>query len=138
MAKFFTTRKTFTTMSDINMTPLVDLVSSLLIIFMIIAPVIQKGIEVHVPGSSAGKNLPERDFHTVSITLSGDVWFDAQQIPLEKLPEYLQSLSPDQTIYVQADQNILYGHVVAVITLIKEHGIRQVGLITNPTGKKQQ
>jgi biopolymer transport protein TolR len=136
--KFFTPKKTRgTTLSEVNVIPLVDIVFTLLIIFMILAPMIHKGIEVQVPESAVGEVTPERNQHIISITQQGAIWFDNQEIGLENLPGYLQDLPPQETVYVQADQTIPYGTVIDVISAIKAEGIQQVGLITQPRPQAQ-
>lgn len=138
ISKFFNTKKTGVTLSEVNVIPLVDIVFTLLIIFMIMAPMIHKGIEVQVPETSVGETVPERDQHIVTITREGMLWFDDQEISLEELPGYLQNVSPEEILYIQSDKNVLYGHVVDVIALIKDNGIRNVGLVTNPVRKNEQ
>ena len=138
MSKFFTTKKTGVTLSEVNVIPLVDIVFTLLIIFMIMAPMIHKGIEVQVPESSVGETVPERTHHIITITKEGVLWFDNQEVVLEELQGYLQDVSSEDTIYIQSDKNVPYGYVVNIITAIKESGIRNVGLITNPGVKKEE
>lgn len=138
MSKFFTTKKTGVTLSEVNVIPLVDIVFTLLIIFMIMAPMIHKGIEVQVPESSVGETVPERTHHIITITKEGLLWFDNQEVLLEELQGYLQDVSSEDTIYVQSDRNVPYGHVITVITAIKETGLRNVGLITNPRAKEEE
>lgn len=138
MSKFFTTKKTGVTLSEVNVIPLVDIVFTLLIIFMIMAPMIHKGIEVQVPESSVGETVPERTHHIITITKEGFLWFDNQEVLLEELQGYLQDISSEDTIYVQSDRNVPYGHVITVITAIKENGLRNVGLITNPVTKGEE
>ncbi len=119
-------------MSEVNVIPLVDIVFTLLIIFMIIAPMIHKGIEVQVPESSVGSMMPDHEYHIVSITQEGDVWFDNQTVTLETIQEQLSALSPEETLYIQSDARVPYGRVVTVLTYLKEHGFQRVGLITTP------
>jgi biopolymer transport protein TolR len=138
VSKFFTTKKTGVTLSEVNVIPLVDIVFTLLIIFMIMAPMIHKGIEVQVPESSVGETVPERTHHIITITKEGLLWFDNQEVLLEELQGYLQDVSSEDTIYVQSDRNVPYGHVITVITAIKETGLRNVGLITNPVTKSEE
>ncbi len=137
MPKFFVTKKTGPTLSEVNVIPLVDIVFTLLIIFMIVAPVIHKGIEVQVPESSVGENVSDQNHHIVSITQEGNIWFDNQETTLENLQSHVREMSSDETIYVQADKTIPYGTVVDVITEIKEGGIRHVGLVTNPRQREE-
>ena len=126
------TRKTIGTLSEVNVIPLVDIVFTLLIIFMIIAPMIHKGVEVRVPESSVGDILPEHNYHIVSITREGNLWFDNQEVSLETLQEQIKTLSSEDTVYIQADSTVMYGNVVEVITRIKDRGIQRVGLVTTP------
>lgn len=136
MSKFFTNKKTTQTLAEINMIPLVDIVFNLLIIFMILAPMIHKGVEVQVPESSAGESLSKQNQHIVSITREGRLWFDDQETSLEHLQEHLQTIAPDDTIYVQSDKSVPYGQVVEVISQIKENGLQKVGLVTVPRPPK--
>ncbi len=132
MAKLFTTPKNHVTLSEVNVIPLVDIVFTLLIIFMILAPVIHKGIDVQVPESSAGEPITEKNQHLISITKEGNLWFDDQEISLETLPDSLKNLAENDTVYVQSDKTVPYGTVVAVISKMKEYGIHRVGLVTTP------
>ena len=132
MSKFFTTKKTGITLSEVNVIPLVDIVFTLLIIFMIMAPMIHKGIDIEVPDSSVGELIPEQNQHVVSITKEGQIWFDDQETTLEDLQNHLKDVASEETIYVQSDTTIPYGSVVEVITEIKNSGFRHVGLVTNP------
>jgi biopolymer transport protein TolR len=138
MAKFFTTKKVGMTLSEINVIPLVDLMCNLLIIFMIVSPMLHKGITVQVPNSSVGDAVPERNYHIVTLTQDGALWFDEQQTTLEQLREPLQHISATETIYVRSDKNVPYGQVIDVITAIKESGIQSVGLVTNPVAKAKK
>lgn len=131
-SKFFTNKKTFGTLSEVNVIPLVDIVFTLLIIFMILAPMIHKGIEVQVPESAVGETVSDQERHIVSINREGQIWFDDQEVSPEELQTQLHAFSEEDTIYVQADKDVPYGAVVAVISDIKEHGIRNVGLVTSP------
>ena len=131
-SKFFTNKKNWGTLSEVNVIPLVDIVFTLLIIFMILAPMIHKGIEVQVPESAVGETVSDQEQHIVSINREGQVWFDDQEVSLEGIQIHLHVLSGDDTIYVQADKDVPYGIVVDVISEIKEQGIRNVGLVTSP------
>lgn len=115
-----------------------DLVFTLLIIFMILAPMIHKGIEVQLPESSAGSVMPDHEYHLVSITQEGTLWFDNQIFTLETFQEQLQRLSQDETLYIQSDARVPYGQVVTVLTYFKEHGFQRVGLVTTPRSTVEQ
>lgn len=131
-SRFFRSKKDWGTLSEVNVIPLVDIVFTLLIIFMILAPMIHKGIEVQVPESSVGETVSDQEQHIVSINREGQIWFDDREVSLEEIQTQLQTFSADDTIYVQADKDVPYGAVVKVISEIKENGIRNVGLVTSP------
>ncbi|PID60196.1 protein TolR [candidate division KSB3 bacterium] len=136
-SRFFRSKKSFGTLSDVNMIPLVDIVFTLLIVFMVLAPMIHKGIEVQVPESAAGETVVDQERHIVSLNQEGRIWFDDQEMSLEELRARLQSVSSEDTLYVQADKYVPYGEVIAVISEIKGHGIGNVGLVTSPRPSQQ-
>ncbi len=137
MAKFFTHRRTLAAFADVNMTPLVDLVCTLLIIFMIVAPMLYKGIDVQLPRSSVGEDLTRSKVHIVTITAQGGLWFDGEPVRLDGLWIRLQQLAATESVYIQSDKDTSYGQLIDVITLIKKRGLHQVGLITSPEPKRQ-
>ena len=132
MAKSFRIKRPEGTLSEINVVPLMDVVFNLLIIFMILAPVIHKGVVVQVPESAVGESSVEPKQHMVTITKEGALWFDDQETSLDTLPERIGSVEKTDTIYVQSDKEIAYGTVIDVISALKESGIRNVGLVTRP------
>jgi biopolymer transport protein TolR len=136
VSKFSITQRTGGTLSEINLIPLVDLIFNLLIIFMIVAPMIHKGIEVKLPSSAVGESVSDQKRHIITITKEGALWFDNQETTLEQLQSQLQKVLPDEILYIRADKSVPYGYVVDVITAIKANGIRNVGLVTNPVSKK--
>ncbi len=135
MSKFSITKRTGGTLSEINLIPLVDLIFNLLIIFMIVAPMIHKGIEVKLPSSTVGESVSDHKHHIITITKESAIWFDSQETTLEQLPTHLQTVLPEEILYIRSDKAVPYGYVIDVITAIKQHGIRNVGLITNPIVK---
>lgn len=114
------------------MIPLVDIVFTLLIIFMILAPMIHKGIEVQVPESEVGETVSEENQHIVTITAEGAIWFDDQQLALEELQGYIRTIPAEEIVYVQGDTAVPYGTVMNVISEMKAAGLQNVGLITKP------
>lgn len=132
MAKPFRIKRPEGTLSEINVVPLVDVVFNLLIIFMILAPVIHKGVDVSVPESAVGESSVEPEQHVVTITKEGAIWFDDQEATLDALRQQVGSLEHVETVYVQSDKDISYGMVMDVISALKESGIRNVGLVTKP------
>lgn len=128
------TKKEYTTLAEVNIIPLVDVVFVLLIIFMVTAPMMHRGIDVQLPQTSVGAVGPEEK---LVITLTGDqqIYLNDRQISPEDLRELLQNLSlsrPEETVYLRSDQSVPYGFVVHTIAKIKEAGIQKVGLVTRP------
>lgn len=132
MAKPFRIKRPEGTLSEINVVPLIDVVFNLLIIFMILAPVIHKGIEVSVPESAVGESSVAPKQHVVTVTKEGAIWFDDHETTLEALRQQADSVEKADTVYVQSDKDVSYGMVVDVISTLKEGGIQNVGLVTRP------
>lgn len=122
--------------SDINVTPLVDVMLVLLIIFMITTPLFERGIDVNLP-QSATTNITGSE--RIILTIPKDknyVYFNSQPVNRNLLKNYLEqifSLRQDKTIYLFADKNVPYGEVINIIDEIKLAGIDTVGLATEPT-----
>ena len=122
-------------LAEINVTPLVDVMLVLLIVFMVSAPLMQQGIEVNLPKADAG-SLPETQEPTIlSIQSSQKILLDNKNYSLRALAEKLESLAisrPDIQVLVQADQSVNYGVVAKVMSLVKKAKIHRVGLVTAP------
>lgn len=124
-----------TSLSEINVTPMVDVMLVLLIVFMVSAPLLQQGIDVKLPKADAG-NL-EHDEHPVMLTVKSNrsLDLDGRQVTLEELAVRLNTLvkeKPDPQILVQADQEVSYGTVAKIMAKVKKANIRRVGLVTAP------
>ena len=129
------------TLSDINVTPLVDVFLVLLIIFMITAPMMQQGIEVNLPESSERPFQPEKeDRFIISISRDANIYLNDSKIPLEQLEAKLRQLNTSQPIralYLKADESVSYGVVVRVMDRVKAAGIDNLGMVTKlETNKK--
>lgn len=121
-------------LAEINVVPLVDVVLVLLIIFMVTAPLMYRGIDVDLPRSSVNTITPEE---RVVLTVSRDraVFLDKERVAQALLGETLQRLArsrPDVTLYLRADRDVPYGMVVEVMDAIKQAGIDRLGMITEP------
>ena len=124
-------------MSQINVTPLVDVMLVLLVIFMVTAPILQQGVSVDLPRAQAGALSEKETPVVVSVTKSGEVWVDEKRLAEAELAGRLRSLAaskPEGTVLVRADQAVPYGEVVRVIAAIKSAGIRRVGMVTQVPG----
>ena len=126
--------RTQSALADINITPLVDVVLVLLVIFMLTAPVLQSGIEVAVPKTKTVKEITEQR-QVVTIDRDQRVFLGDQPINLADLPARLRQPSSDhvkQVIYLRADEKVPFGAFAAVMDAVKQAGITNVSIVTQP------
>ena len=124
-----------TTLSEINVTPLVDVMLVLLIIFMITAPMLQHEIDVNLPVATGTPQQQQTDQIILTITKKGDIYLNQTGYTLAALRPKLQALynaRRNREIYLQADADVSYGTVVHVMDEIKKVGIVKLGMITQP------
>jgi biopolymer transport protein TolR len=124
-------RSPYSSVSEINITSLVDVMMVLLIIFMLTAPFIQAGIKVRLPKTKSTV-IKEREGVMVAVTKEGDVYLNNQKIEPDKLAETLRNLkvAGEERVFVRADKDVEYGKVMRVIGDVKAVGIDEVGMIT--------
>jgi biopolymer transport protein TolR len=122
-------------MAEINVTPLVDVMLVLLIIFIITAPMLVQGLKVNLPKQDAPAINPETDDPLI-ITLTTDeiILLGDDPVHLKLLPDRLGSLLAGQPrpVFLKADENLPYGFVVQVLAAMDQVGVEQVGMITQP------
>jgi biopolymer transport protein ExbD len=122
--------------SDINVTPMADVMLVLLIIFMVITPMLQKGVSVELAQTNDPVDMAEADQEDavlVSVTRDGKFYLGARQVVLEELPgQVLDMLSGrlDKTVYVKSDFRARYGDVVDVVDNVRTAGVDRIGLLT--------
>ena len=128
---------TRSSLAEINVTPLVDVVLVLLVIFMITAPVLQSGIEVNVPKTRTVKEITEQRV-VVTIDKSQQIFLGDEPINIHDLPRRLQSGSDPthQVIYLRADQTVPFGAFASVMDAVKQAGITNVSIVTQPMETK--
>lgn len=122
-------------LADINVTPFVDVMLVLLVIFMVTAPMMQEGIDVNLP-QAQGKSLPSKEKRiTISITKASEIYLNERKVEFSLLEDTLKKIyqnRSDREIFLRADQTIPYGFVVKTMGAIKSAGIEQLGMITVP------
>ena len=128
--------RTETSLSEINVTPFVDVVLVLLVIFMLTAPVLQSGIEVSVPKTKTVKAISEERV-TITITKSQEVYLSPGDVHvnLNELGNLLHQKIRDpqgQAVYVRADQDVAFGAFATVMSTVKQAGITNVSIVTEP------
>lgn len=125
--------------SDINVTPLVDVMLVLLIIFMITAPMMTQGLDVDLPETTAKSLRQEEEPIVITVDKEGEISINnVPQVRALMVQELQKSYiaNKDQPIFLRADKNVPYGHVVTVMSDIKSIGFDKIGMITKPLEKK--
>ncbi len=120
-------------MAEINVTPLVDVMLVLLIIFMITAPLMMAQLPIELPKTSAAELGKPRQPLIVSLDTNGQYYIDAKPTAYVDLPAQLKTLAdqdPDQTVYVRADKAIPYGQVMALLGEVGQSGFYKISLIS--------
>lgn len=122
--------------SEINVTPLVDVMLVLLIIFMVTAPMMTQGIDVKLPETSAPAIPSEEERLVVTVTPDNKVYIDETQVDLDSLGQKLLAIQQNQAqkkgVFLRADEKIPYGFVMRVMGAIRAAGIEQIGMVTEP------
>src|ERR1700748_3466137 len=123
--------------SEINVTPMVDVMLVLLIIFMVVTPMLQKGISVDMAKVNNPEQMPDADKEDallVSITRDGKVYFGSEQITVDNLTTKVKDRlanKPDKRVYVKADMRARFGGVVQVVDSVRAAGVDDLGLLTD-------
>jgi biopolymer transport protein TolR len=122
-------------MSEINVTPLVDVMLVLLIIFMVTAPMMTQGLDVNLPQTTAKSIKTQEDPLFLTINKKGEIFLEEHAVPLEELEEKVRSIFKyrrDKELLLRADRDIPYGVVVKVMGAVKRAGIDKLGMVTEP------
>ena len=119
-------------LSEINVTPFVDVMLVLLVIFMVTAPLLQQGIDVNLP-KAKGKDLPPEERITLVIKRNGTIYMNDNPVSITQMSRKLEAISRlNPNVFLKADKDVPYGFVVEVMGEIKEAGIEKLGMITEP------
>jgi biopolymer transport protein TolR len=119
-------------LSEINVTPFVDVMLVLLIIFMVTAPMLTQGVEVDLPRTKTVRTLPQDSDHlVVTLKRDGTIYLDEYKVKLDEVEKHLKKIAQDKNklVYLQADQDVAYGLVVKLMSRIKAAGINRLGVV---------
>jgi biopolymer transport protein TolR len=128
-------------MSDINVTPFVDVMLVLLIIFMVTAPMMTQGVDVALPEATAEPLPAETEHLMISIDNKATIFINDVPVTVEDLNEKLKRIMSnrsDREVYLKADKDIPYGTVVRVMSEIKLAGVEKLGMVTIPPAKEEK
>ena len=128
-------------MSDINVTPFVDVMLVLLVIFMVTAPMMRQGVNVSLPQTTSDQLPAEKEPLILSIDNNNTIYINDYQVTLDFLQEKLKKIlngRTDREVYLKADKEISYGLVVRVMAEIKGAGVEKLGMVTEPINQIQK
>ena len=126
--------------SQINVTPLVDVMLVLLIIFMVTAPILQQGVSVDLPKVATGPLSGQEEQLVVNVAKTGQVFLNDTAMTPDQLTTKLRAIAvsrPGRQIYVRADQSVPYGQVMRVMGAVHDAGLVRVGLVTEPPDRRR-
>jgi len=121
------------TMSQINVTPLVDVMLVLLVIFMVTAPMMQQGVQVNLPKAETKSLAPKEDTLVVSLEKSGRTSINSSEVSADQLKDKLTAMlagREKREVFLKADKEVPYGEVVRVMAQIKGAGVERLGMVT--------
>lgn len=122
-----------TRLSEINVTPLVDVMLVLLIIFMVTAPMLRQGIDVNLPQEAGGNLDPSRERLVITLAKNERIFLNDRRIDFPELEQTLRQASgAAREVFLRADKDIPYGLVVKMMAVIKQAGIERLGIVTVP------
>jgi biopolymer transport protein TolR len=125
-------------MAEINVTPLVDVMLVLLVIFMVTAPMMQQGVQVNLPKANTKAMTPQDEAVVVSVDKSGKVFINKDEVPAAELQNRLMVMFASREkkeVFLKADAGVPYGEVVRAMADIKGAGIERLGMVTEPAAK---
>lgn len=126
-------------MAEINVTPLVDVMLVLLVVFMVTAPLLSVGVPVNLPQTAAPPINEPKEPLVISVNREGAVYVQDSEVPVDSLVDKLQAVTganPDAVLYVRGDKDINYGRVLQVMSLVTAAGFRKVSLVAQtPKGR---
>jgi biopolymer transport protein TolR len=127
-------------MSDINVTPLVDVMLVLLIIFMVAAPMMMQGMDVQLPQTQSKTMESQEERLVITLNKKQEIFINEYRVSREELLEKLKAIyhnKKEGEVFLRADRSLPYGFVVQVMSDIKAAGIDKLGMVTEPTDEKK-
>ncbi|MBN1571226.1 MAG: biopolymer transporter ExbD [Acidobacteria bacterium] len=132
--------RTATSLSEINVTPLVDVMLVLLIIFMVTAPMLQTGIDVQLPETRYVKDVNPEERIIISISREGYIYYGSEEIKYSAIPDRLKkdAKGTKDFIFLRADKDVKWNSIVSVIDQIRGAGFSEIKLVTKPFKEPQK
>ena len=130
-------RRERTIIREINLVPLIDVLLTILFFYMIVSPMMSRGLDVNLPKSQSNTVKPE-DRIVLTVTRAQEVFVEKERVDIAKLRGVLDSIrksKPQINVYLRADRDAPYGAVVQVMDVIKQAGIDKLGMVTEPGGE---
>lgn len=126
-------------MADINVTPLVDVMLVLLIIFMVTAPMLTQGVDVNLPQANAKSMRSEEERLVITVDANSRIFIGKQSVAFNRLGGVLKGIvarRADRQVYFRADRSVPYGFVVKVIAEVRNAGVEKLGMVTEPLDER--
>ncbi len=124
---------------EVNIIPLLDLVLTVLFFYMVVSPMMSRGLDVNLPTSMAN-TVKQEDRVVLTVTRAKEVFIEKERININKLEGVLETLKkqkPRINVYLRADRNTPYGAVVQVMDIVKRSGIDRLGMVTEPSSREK-